>query len=71
VLNALGSKTADGPTVTVVFNYADPSGIVGIHHASAVPQQYFSADGREENRPLRGLNIIRMTDGTVVKQFNK
>lgn len=71
VLNALGSKTADGPTVTVAFNYADPSGIVGIHHASAVPQQYFSADGREENRPLRGLNIIRMTDGTVVKQFNK
>lgn len=71
VLNTFGSKTADGPTVTVVFNHADPSGIIGVHHASAVPQQYFSADGRKKDGLQRGLNIIRMTDGTVVRLFNK
>lgn len=71
VLNALGSKAADGPTVTVVFNNADPTAISSVHHTSAAPQQYFTADGRKKDGPQKGLNIIRMTDGTIVKQLNK
>lgn len=71
VLNALGAKIADGPTIVVVFNNADPAGITGIYRTSAVPKQYFSVDGRKKDGLQRGLNIIRMTDGTVVRQFNK
>lgn len=71
VLNAFGTKTADGPTVIVFFNNADPAGIIGTHHISAAPQQYFSADGHKMNGPQKGLNIVRLTDGKIIKHLNK
>lgn len=71
VLNAFGTKTADGPTVIVFFNNADPAGIIGTHHISAAPQQYFSAAGHKMNGPQKGLNIVRLTDGKIIKHLNK
>ena len=71
VLSALGLKTADGPTITVIFTNTDPSGIIGIHESPATTQQCFSVDGRKKDGIQKGLNIIRMTDGTTIKLFNK
>ncbi len=38
---------------------------------TTAPEGVFSVDGRRLKAPLRGLNIIRQTDGTVKKVFRR
>ena len=37
----------------------------------ATPTQYFTLDGKRINKPQRGLNIVRMSDGTTKKVMMK
>ncbi len=46
---------------------ATTDGIKTIANGTAVSSQYFSADGRQHGQMQRGLNIVRMSDGTVKK----
>ena len=36
-------------------------------HSSAMPSAYYSPDGKRISEPQRGLNIVRMADGTTKK----
>ena len=39
--------------------------------ASSIPVAYYDLDGKRLSTPQRGLNIIRMSDGTVRKKIIK
>lgn len=43
------------------------AGIRTVSNAAATVQDYFTIDGKRLNTPARGLNIVRMSDGTVRK----
>lgn len=59
-----------GSTITVNYVYADPSAIKGITDDShAAARAYYDAAGARQARPRHGLNIVRKTDGKVVKQW--
>lgn len=47
----------------------DPMGIVTISSDSVTPKDYYSAGGERLNSQRKGLNIIRMSDGTVRKMM--
>jgi len=50
---------------------SDPSGISGVHNATATEAARYTLDGRQVSAPQRGLNIIRLSDGTVRKVIVK
>jgi len=61
-----------GDKKNVAFSYANfsSSGIIEIENFSADSQQpeaIFSPDGKRLSKPRKGLNIIRLKDGKVVK----
>ena len=58
--------------ITVVYNYADPSGIKSVDstEATTVIDRYTS-DGRRLTTPQSGLNIVRLKNGQVVKTIGK
>ena len=49
----------------------DPTGIYSIDAASATESARYTIDGRRISTPQRGLNIIRLSDGTVRKVMVK
>ena len=50
---------------------SDPTAISGIHTATATEAARYTLDGRQISAPQRGLNIIRLSDGTVRKVIVK
>ena len=59
-----------GPQVTVVYDYVDPAGINSTLTESQVAvSAVYSADGRQLDTPQHGLNIVRLSDGRVVKTY--
>ena len=42
-----------------------PTGIKGVNNKVMTDEQYYSIDGKQSVSPQRGLNIIRMNDGTT------
>lgn len=49
-----------------------PSGITSVHtEAGKAKTQRFTIDGRQVSRPVKGLNILRTSDGKVVKVMVK
>ena len=71
VLDVVGDEvTAQGPVITVQFEYsAESAGIGQIagHHAAV--DSYYNTDGRRLDAPPKGINILRMDDGRVIKQI--
>ena len=64
---------AQDVTVTGSFTI-DPeyeAGVEGVAKEEAKPTIYYSVDGRKQKAQHRGLNIIRMSDGTVHKVMVK
>ena len=49
----------------------DPTAISGIHTATATEAARYTLDGRQVSAAQRGLNIIRLSDGTVRKVIVK
>lgn len=41
------------------------TGIVSVTEGEAYPTDFFSIDGTRRDGPQKGLNIIRMSDGTT------
>lgn len=64
-------KVADGPNVTVVFEYDDPSAISTTTRdiVSTTTEQCFDLLGRKVNRHGKGLSIVRLTDGSIQKRL--
>ena len=59
-----------GAAITVNYVYADPSAINGITNDSrSVTSTCYDAAGARQAHPRHGLNIIRKSDGKVVKQW--
>lgn len=57
-------------TVTVHYLYADPSGVEAVNDSQrAVVRECFDLQGRQTTARHHGLNIVRMSDGTVRKVF--
>ena len=56
-------------TVTVKFIYADPAGISNVASSSTAVAAY-DLQGRPA-KAQKGINIVRMSDGTVKKVLNK
>ena len=66
------SFVANGPKIIVKCNYADPAGINNAAAADkAIVKESYSIDGRRQVEPARGLNIVKMSDGTVRKVLAK
>ena len=70
VLSALGTKIADGPAVTVVFTYADPTSIESNQLAVGVKESY-NLQGQRMDYGHKGISISRLTNGRIIKLINK
>ena len=46
---------------------ANATGISNVSNSTTVNSQYFTVDGCQYSQPQRGLNIVRMSDGTTKK----
>lgn len=60
----------EGPTITVHYIFADPAGI-SQHTAQSQPAAWYDAQGRQLTAPARGLNVVRLSDGSVRKVYRK
>lgn len=61
-----------GNHITVIFNYADPSGIETINSNSQQPVvARYSLDGRPLTMPHHGIVIERLANGKTIKTINK
>lgn len=65
-----GSYTSidDGPCVTLQFVYSDPSAVSAAGVSVAKPVAYYSLSGQRLPDKARGLALVRMSDGRVVKR---
>ena len=61
-----------GNIVALTDDDLKPSSIVLTNSdSSPYPIKYFNLDGKRVPKPQRGLNIIKMSDGTTKKMFIK
>ena len=61
-----------GPSVTVEYVYTDPAHIEEMHGDEAnEPEACYNLNGIKRNALQRGLNIVRMKNGQVVKQLKQ
>ena len=60
-----------GIIVALTESDPQPTGTKGIHADVMNGESYYSIDGRQTATPQRGLNIIKMSDGTTKKIINK
>lgn len=61
-----------GPTVTVQYVYADPASIGNAFKDEAnKPMVWYNLNGIRQNTSQRGLNIVRMKNGQVIKQIKR
>jgi len=65
-LNSFGGKIADGPSVTIVFNYQDPSGIQSVK-TIATSAEHYNLAGQYIKAGLRGIHVVRMENGSIRK----
>lgn len=61
-----------GPTITLNFTYADPSGIENVDAKTAKTEVCrYNANGQLLTAPQKGLNIVKYADGTSAKVLVK
>lgn len=58
-------------TVTGSFSIDPNTGISTTKESVAVPEAYYSPEGRRLDAPQRGINIVKMNNGTTRKVFVK
>ena len=49
----------------------DASSVAGVHNSNAIEAVRYTLDGRQISAPQHGINIVRMSDGTVRKVMVK
>lgn len=63
---------AHGPKINVVFKRGTPTGIDTAMAEDATKEvARYTADGQRVSQPVKGINIIRQADGSIVKQLIK
>lgn len=62
-----GTEVRFDPETGLYYNHDIPSGIDGTSASEAVPVEYFNLEGIPSASPRRGINLVRMSDGTVRK----
>lgn len=64
---------ANGESRSININlvYLDPASVGEVSKANITEVARYAADGRQLTQPQRGLNIVRMSDGSVKKVMNK
>lgn len=67
-----GDVIANGPKITINFVYSDPTGINGPTNVTVnrVAERY-NAAGARIYAPVKGINILKMEDGSVKKVLVK
>ena len=60
-----------GSIVALTDEDPKPTGIQGINNGVITAKRYYSIDGKQTTIPQRGLNIIKMIDGTTKKVIMK
>lgn len=61
----------DGPTVTLVFNYADPSRVSATSTKVAIPVAFYNLNGQPVASDAKGVVLVRMSDGRVLKRIRR
>lgn len=63
----------NGPKVSVVFNYPNPSGIEGVKDNTTGVEVIgrYTTDGKQLSEPVKGLNILKLSNGKTVKEIVK
>ena len=56
-----------GNIVALTDNDPKPTGIKGVNSEAITTERYYSIDGKRFTTPQHGLNIVKMSDGTVKK----
>ena len=56
-----------GSIVALTDDDPKPTGVQGINNGVITAEHYYSLDGKHTTTPQRGLNIIRMSNGTTKK----
>ena len=72
--NAVTKKmtfVGNGPKITINFAYTDPSGITNATTESKKEVGRYTLDGRKLEQPVKGINIIKTSDGKAHKVFIK
>lgn len=69
-LNALGTKVADGPSITVVFQYANPTRVDALSGVASITEHY-TLQGVPVDGCQKGIIISRLADGRIVKTITK
>lgn len=61
----------DGPAITLQFIYGDGSNVPSTGVSVATPVAYYSLSGQRMPDKARGLMLVRLSDGRVVKRILK
>ncbi len=65
-----GNIAAYGPTVNIVCVYADPAGIIDAESDNIAKEvARYDIQGNKLSAPTKGLNIIKMSNGKIVKKL--
>ena len=56
-----------GSIVALTDEDPSPTGITNVNQDNTTGRQYYSLDGKRSTTPQRGLNIVKMSDGTTRK----
>ena len=65
------TEIADGPTVTVSYVYQDEAAVTAINNGEATPTARFTINGQRTDAPVKGVNIVRLSNGKTIKQIVK
>ena len=60
-----------GPKITINFIYTNPSGITNATAGSQQEIGRYALDGRKLEQPVKGINIVKTSDGKTHKVFIK
>ena len=60
-----------GTIIALTDEDPKPTGIQSINNNVITGKRYYSLDGKQTTTPQRGLNIIKMSDGTTKKVIMK
>lgn len=65
-----GITENEDKTITVVINNGSPTAIASVQQSATSVQSIYSLSGQPINSMQKGVNIIRMSDGTIKKVLN-
>ena len=65
------TEIADGPTVTVSYVYQDEAAVTALNNGEATPTARYTINGQRTDAPVKGVNIVRLSNGKTIKQIVK